>query len=102
MECLLRPFDVRPCTFNIPNIGSNGNAGTSYDLFTTFLHNYIIIVNDLTEEPKSTKLTQPIASSQTMWTCAQRRTIPGHTGFLTFATLLHKDIASSPSTIDQM
>ncbi|XP_003389120.1 PREDICTED: tRNA (adenine(58)-N(1))-methyltransferase catalytic subunit TRMT61A-like [Amphimedon queenslandica] len=82
MECLLRPFDVRPCVFNIPNMGSN--------------------VDHSTDKSKSTKLTQPIASSETIWTCAQRRTIPGHTGFLTFATLLHKDIVSGPSTVDQI
>ena len=34
------------------------------------------------------KLTNPVASSVNIHTCAPHRTIPGHTGFLTFATLL--------------
>ena len=29
----------------------------------------------------------PIASSQTIYTCSPHQAIPGHTGFLTFATL---------------
>lgn len=28
MECLLRPFDVRPCVFNIPDLGSNGKPSS--------------------------------------------------------------------------
>lgn len=54
-------------------------------------------ISELTSEEKHSitkhnkrKLTTPIESTMTMYTCAPHRSIPGHTGFLTFATLLHK------------
>ena len=66
IECLYRPFDARPCIINIPNIAetqtdSEGSIGPA-----------------------------PVSSTVNMYTCAPHRSIPGHTGFLTFATLLHK------------
>ena len=42
------------------------------------------------EDASKTKLVKPIASSFDMYTCAPHRSIPGHTGYLTFATLFHK------------
>ena len=54
--------------------------------------------SELTSEEKHSitkynkrKLTTPIESTMTMYTCAPHRSIPGHTGFLTFATLLPKE-----------
>ena len=54
--------------------------------------------SELTSEDKRSiskhnkrKLTTPIESTMTMYTCVPHRSIPGHTGFLTFASLLHKE-----------
>jgi tRNA (adenine57-N1/adenine58-N1)-methyltransferase len=63
MECLLRPFDVRPCVINIANLGGEG---------------------------ENQRTAPPIESTVSMYTCAPHRDIPGHTGYLTFATLHHK------------
>ena len=42
------------------------------------------------------KLTTPIESTMTMYTCAPHRSIPGHTGILTFASYLHKEKFNPP------
>ncbi len=67
IECLYRPFDARPCVFNVPNLTQT----------------------QLLDDEPTTQL-PAVSSSVNMYTCAPHRNIPGHTGFLTFATLLHK------------
>ena len=59
--------------------------------------------SDLTSEDKCSiskhnkrKLTIPIESTMTMYTHAPHRSIPGHTGILTFASYLHKEKFNPP------
>ena len=89
-ESLQRPFDVRPCTINIPNLG--------FMVSSSLYHGFSISVQSPSESAdketddgvKKTK-TPPISSSVTMYTAAQHGPITGHTGFITSATLYCKD-----------
>ena len=69
LECLYRPFDVRPCIINLPNLEGQVDKGAD-DTMT------------------QSSITSPVSSSLNMYTCAPHRDIPGHTGFLTFGTMI--------------
>ena len=77
MECLQRPFDVRPCVINVPSTGVPSSAEGEG------------------QSEESQRNIKPIASSVDIYTCAPHRSIPGHTGFLVFGTLLDKSCISS-------
>ena len=51
-----------------------------------------IHASDVQQLDKTTwrKPDNPIIASTSMYTCGQHRTIPGHTGFLTFASLFSR------------
>lgn len=66
IECLLRPYDAHAHTLTIPNIGVTGDSGDPYT---------------------RGKLVHPTLTSHPLHTAQPARKIPGHTGFLTFATL---------------
>ena len=73
MESLRRPYGVREHTLSVPHMGTPGT-------------------------PTPHKLTHPTQSQVTLYTAQPVKTIPGHTGFLTFATLLPRDPQSPPPT----
>lgn len=65
VECLVRPYDVHSHTLSVPNVGVEGVCTYS-------------------------KLVQPTLTSHILYTGQPVKKTPGHTGFLTFATLTHK------------
>jgi len=64
IECLQRPYDVHPHNIDVPNTG------------------YTAV--------EEGKLVKPTLETKTIYTSQPTKKIPGHTGFLTFATLYHK------------
>ena len=62
MESLQRTFGVRERTLSVPHIG-------------------------VANTPTPHKLTHPTQSQVTLYTAQPQKTLPGHTGYLTFATL---------------
>lgn len=63
METLRRPLCVRERTLCVPELGAPHDPTTSH------------------------KLTRPTLSHVTFYSAQPPKTVPGHTGFLTFATL---------------
>ncbi len=61
----MRPNDVHSHALTVPNVGAEGVS----------IHN---------------KLLRPTLSVQTLYTAQPVKKAPGHTGFITFATLSHK------------
>ena len=73
METLQRPYDVRQYALNVPSMGM-ASSHTSH------------------------KLTRPTLTQVTLHTAQPTKTIPGHTGFLIFATLTPQTAVTELST----
>ena len=108
MECLQRPYDVRPCVINLPHLGDPpvlvgydraGLASSCHRLLSLYQDSISmqscasegvapVSSGEVCGEVGGRKRTKsPVTSSITMYTAAQLRAIPGHTGYLTSATL---------------
>ena len=74
MECLQRPFGVRERTLSVPSLG-------------------------VASTPTPHKLTHPTLSQVTFYSAQPTKTVPGHTGFLTFATLPPRPAATISAAV---
>ena len=94
-ESLQRPFDVRPCTINIPNLGFTQESVSISLCYGTssFVQASSESAGGKETDDGAVKKTRtpPISSSVTMYTAAQHGPITGHTGYVTSATLYCKN-----------
>ena len=74
VECVHRPFEVKTHVLIVPDVGVQ------------------LVKEDVGGAYSGRKLVSPSLGHASLWTAQPTNIIPGHTGYLTSATLHHKTV----------